>query len=91
MQLRVLDDSIAKAESNKEGDPHYFTSLLKWTYKSKKDIEEAQKLEEKSDKELLKLYLSKESNILNTFNREYNAKWFFWHASRKTKRDFQKS
>nr|WP_307934711.1 hypothetical protein [Mycoplasmopsis bovis] len=91
MQLRVLDDSIAKAESNKEGDPHYFTSLLKWTYKSKKDIEEAQKLEEKSDKELLKLYLSKESNILNTFNREYNASGSFDMQAEKLKEIFKKA
>ncbi|WP_280131192.1 leucine-rich repeat lipoprotein MbfN [Mycoplasmopsis bovis] len=89
--IKVLDDSIAKAESNMEGDPHYFTSLLKWTYKSKKDIEEAQKLEEKSDKELLKLYLSKESNILNTFNREYNASGSFDMQAEKLKEIFKKA
>ncbi|MCE6090756.1 leucine-rich repeat protein [Mycoplasmopsis agalactiae] len=89
--LEVLDNSIAKAESNKEGDPHYFKNLLQWTHESKNDIKEAQKLEEKTDEELLMLYLDRESNILNTFNREYNASGSFEEQAEKLKEIFKKA
>ncbi|MCE6115131.1 leucine-rich repeat lipoprotein MbfN [Mycoplasmopsis agalactiae] len=89
--LEVLDNSIAKAESNKEGDPHYFKNLLQWTHESRNDIKEAQKLEEKTDEELLMLYLDRESNILNTFNREYNASGSFEEQAKKLEEIFKKA
>ncbi|UUM25781.1 leucine-rich repeat protein [Mycoplasmopsis agalactiae] len=75
--IEILDNSIAKAESNKEGDPHYFKNLLEWTSEYQKAIDEAQKLEKKSDEELWASYLLRESSIISKFEREFNTSNLF--------------
>ncbi|MBT1337439.1 leucine-rich repeat domain-containing protein [Mycoplasmopsis bovis] len=71
--IEVLEKSIKAAESIKKGEEHYYGELIKWTATYQKRIDEAKKLEAKSDQELWNTYLLRETNIIDSFNREYNS------------------
>ncbi|TKA59042.1 hypothetical protein MBOVa_4470 [Mycoplasmopsis bovis 8790] len=71
--IEILEKSIKDAESIKKGEKHYYGELIKWTAAYQKRIDEANKLEAKSDEELWNAYLLRETNIIDGFSREYNS------------------